>query len=39
MSVKDTYQQKRTNAMEAIKLVKDGDTIVVPTGVGEPRPC
>jgi len=36
MSVKDTYQQKRTNAMEAIKLVKDGDTIVVPTGVGEP---
>ena len=36
MSVKEMYQQKRTNPMDAVKLVKDGDTIVIPTGVGEP---
>ena len=36
MSVQATYQQKRMSAADAIHVVKDGDTIVVPTGVGEP---
>ncbi|MDR2127592.1 MAG: 4-hydroxybutyrate CoA-transferase [Burkholderiaceae bacterium] len=31
-----TYKQKRASAADAVKLVKNGDTIVVPTGVGEP---
>jgi acyl-CoA hydrolase len=30
------YQQKRMAAADAVRLVKDGDLIVVPTGVGEP---
>jgi acyl-CoA hydrolase len=30
------YQEKLRTAIEAIRLVKDGETIVVPTGVGEP---
>ena len=36
MSVQTQYQQKLCAAGEAIRLVKSGDTIVVPTGVGEP---
>lgn len=36
MSVQSQYQQKRMSAGDAIHVVKDGDTIVVPTGVGEP---
>jgi acyl-CoA hydrolase len=36
MSVKNLYQQKRTTPDEAIGLVRDGDFIIVPTGVGEP---
>lgn len=36
MSVQAQYQQKRMSAADAIHVVKDGDTIVVPTGVGEP---
>ncbi|TVT76197.1 MAG: acetyl-CoA hydrolase/transferase family protein [Denitromonas halophila] len=30
------YTQKTCTAAEAIALVRDGDTIIVPTGVGEP---
>lgn len=30
------YQQKLTTPDEALRLVRDGDMIVVPTGVGEP---
>ncbi|MEN3373401.1 acetyl-CoA hydrolase/transferase C-terminal domain-containing protein [Dechloromonas sp. ZS-1] len=36
MSVQALYQQKLMSASDAIHVVKDGDTIVVPTGVGEP---
>ncbi|RYH62470.1 MAG: acetyl-CoA hydrolase/transferase family protein [Alcaligenaceae bacterium] len=30
------YQQKRLPAAEAVRLVRNGDFIIVPTGVGEP---
>ena len=30
------YQQKRLAATDAVRLVRNGDTIIVPTGVGEP---
>lgn len=33
---KDSYQKKLCSAVEAIKLVQDGDFLIVPTGVGEP---
>ena len=36
MSFQSMYEQKRMNAADAAALVKDGDTVVVPTGVGEP---
>jgi acyl-CoA hydrolase len=36
MSVQSLYQQKRMSATDAIRVVKNGDTIVVPTAVGEP---
>ena len=36
MSVQDLYQKKRGTAQDAIDQVKDGDFIIVPTGVGEP---
>lgn len=36
MSVQSLYQQKRMSAADAIHQVKNGDTIVVPTAVGEP---
>ncbi len=36
MSVQAMYQQKRMSAADAIHVVQNGDTIVVPTGVGEP---
>ncbi len=36
MSNLSLYQQKRTGASEALRLVRDGDFIIVPTGVGEP---
>ena len=36
MQMRDLYQQKRTTAAEAMRHVKNGDFIVVPTGVGEP---
>jgi len=36
MSVQALYAQKRMAAADAIRVVKNGDTIVVPTAVGEP---
>lgn len=36
MTVHSLYQQKRMSASDALGVVKDGDTIVVPTAVGEP---
>ncbi|MGI9134849.1 MAG: acetyl-CoA hydrolase/transferase family protein [Rhodoferax sp.] len=36
MSLQTSYQQKCVSASEAIQCVHNGDTIVVPTGVGEP---
>ncbi len=36
MSVQALYQQKLMSAGDAIHVVQSGDTIVVPTGVGEP---
>ena len=30
------YEQKKMTPADAAGLVRDGDTIVVPTGVGEP---
>ena len=38
MAVQSLYKQKLTTAVEALRLVQNGDMIVVPTGVGEP-PC
>jgi acyl-CoA hydrolase len=36
LSIQTLYQQKRMSAAEAIGVVMNGDTIVVPTAVGEP---
>ncbi|MCB1909229.1 MAG: acetyl-CoA hydrolase/transferase family protein [Rhodocyclaceae bacterium] len=36
MSYQSQYQQKRMTASDAVSQVRDGDMIVVPTGVGEP---
>ena len=36
MSVQALYQNKRTSAAEAVRLVRDGEQVVVPTGAGEP---
>ena len=36
MTPSQAYAAKRLSAADAIRLVRDGDTIVVPTGVGEP---
>jgi acyl-CoA hydrolase len=36
MSVQNLYAKKRMAASDAVRLVKDGDSIMVPTGVGEP---
>ena len=36
MSSLDLYRQKLRSADEAVRLVKNGDAIIVPTGVGEP---
>jgi acyl-CoA hydrolase len=36
MSVEQRYAQKKMTAADAVSLVKDGDQIIVPTGVGEP---
>jgi acyl-CoA hydrolase len=36
MSVKELYVSKRMSASEAVRMVHNGDSIIVPTGVGEP---
>jgi acyl-CoA hydrolase len=36
MSVQQLYAQKKMAASDAVQLVKNGDMIIVPTGVGEP---
>ena len=36
MSIQAQYQKKRGTAQDAIDQVKNGDFIIVPTGVGEP---
>jgi len=36
MSIQQTYQGKLTSAPDAVRLVQNGDFIIVPTGVGEP---
>ncbi len=36
MAHKEEYAQKRMSAADAVRHVKNGDTIVVPTAVGEP---
>lgn len=36
MSIQSQYLQRRTSAADAMRLVRDGDSIIVPTGVGEP---
>jgi len=36
MSVQQIYARKRMSAHDAIRLVHDGDSIVLPTGAGEP---
>ena len=36
MTHRDLYAQKKCSADEALRLLRDGDFIIVPTGVGEP---
>ena len=36
MSIQSQYQEKLRPALDAIRIVQNGETIVVPTGVGEP---
>lgn len=36
MSTQTLYRQRRCSADGAVRLVRDGDAIIVPTGVGEP---
>jgi acyl-CoA hydrolase len=36
MTPQQLYQQKRMTPADAVRLVRNGDTIIVPTGVGEP---
>ena len=36
MAFQIQYQQKRLSAADAVRVVRNGDTIVVPTAVGEP---
>ena len=36
MNVQSVYKQKLTTPAEAVRLIRNGDMIVVPTGVGEP---
>ena len=35
-SVQALYDQKRMNPADAVAMIHDGETIIVPTGVGEP---
>ncbi|MDD2692843.1 MAG: 4-hydroxybutyrate CoA-transferase, partial [Simplicispira sp.] len=36
MHLPASYLQKRTSASDAMRHVRNGDSIIVPTGVGEP---
>ena len=36
MSIQEQYLQKRRAASEAIREIRDGDVVIVPTAVGEP---
>lgn len=36
MSFEQQYRARRMDAADAVRLVRDGDTIIVPTGAGEP---
>jgi acyl-CoA hydrolase len=36
MSIQEQYLQKRVAAADGVRLVRNGDFIIVPTGVGEP---
>jgi len=36
MTIHDIYKQKHLSAADAVRLVQNGDLIIVPTGVGEP---
>jgi acyl-CoA hydrolase len=36
MSTQELYLQKRTSSADAVRQVRNGDFIIVPTGVGEP---
>lgn len=36
LTAQDAYRRKRMSAHDAVRVVQDGETIVVPTGVGEP---
>ena len=36
MAASELYRQKRTSATDAVRHVRNGDTIIVPTGAGEP---
>lgn len=36
MSFKELYLQRRMSAVDAVQQVRNGDTIIVPTGAGEP---
>ena len=36
MTIQDLYQKKRLAAADAVRQVRDGDMIIVPTGVAEP---
>ena len=36
MSIQDEYRSKRMSATDAMGVVRDGDFIIVPTGVAEP---
>jgi len=35
-SMQEMYRARRGNAFDALNHVRDGDMIIVPTGVGEP---
>jgi acyl-CoA hydrolase len=36
MSYQSLYQQRRMSAADAVRFVRDGDTIIVPTAIAEP---
>lgn len=36
MTIQDSYEKRRVSASDAVQHVRNGDTIIVPTGVGEP---